>query len=62
MLHRAARPTIGQLSVEAIWPRVRRPLNATFYLSGPPTMVRAISHDLRTRGMDQEAIHIDAWE
>ena len=54
--------TIGQLSVEAIWPRVRRPLNATFYLSGPPTMVRAISHDLRTRGMDQEAIHIDAWE
>ena len=54
--------TAGQLSVEAVWPRVRHPLDATYYLSGPPQMLRTISQDLKGRGLGTEAIHIDAWE
>ena len=58
----SARATVGVLSVDAIWPRLRRPLEATYYLSGPPPMLRAVTHDLRSRGIGTEAIHIDAWE
>jgi ferredoxin-NADP reductase len=54
--------TVGQLSVDEIWQRVRCPLEAAYYLSGPPQMLRTIAHDLRERGLATEAIHIDAWE
>jgi ferredoxin-NADP reductase len=52
----------GQVSVEAIWPRLPAPLDADFYISGPPAMLRAIAGDLRARAVAPEAIHIDAWE
>jgi len=57
-----ARPTHGRVSVEHVWPRLRRPLDATFYIAGPPPMLRTIGHDLRARDIPPEAIHIDAWE
>jgi ferredoxin-NADP reductase len=57
-----ASPTHGRVSVEHIWPRLRRPLDATFYIAGPPPMLRTIGHDLRARDIPPEAIHIDAWE
>lgn len=53
---------VGRLSVAAVWPRVRRPFETAYYLSGPPPMLRAIGHDLRERNIPPEAIHIDAWE
>jgi ferredoxin-NADP reductase len=52
----------GRVSVEAVWPRLRSPLDASFYISGPPAMLRAIGDDLRARKVASEAIHIDAWE
>jgi len=52
----------GRVSVEALLPRVRRPLDAHYYISGPPPMLRGIGQDLRARNIPAEAIHIDAWE
>lgn len=52
----------GRVSVEAIWPRVRRPESSDFYISGPPAMLKGITADLRGRHIPAEAIHIDAWE
>lgn len=52
----------GLVSVEAVWPTLRRPLSTAFYISGPPAMLRAIRDDLGARDVPSEAIHIDAWE
>jgi ferredoxin-NADP reductase len=52
----------GRVSVAAMWPRLSRPFEAAYYISGPPGMLRAISFDLRSSGISAEAIHIDAWE
>jgi ferredoxin-NADP reductase len=52
----------GRISVEAVWPTLRRPLAAAYYISGPPAMLKGISAELRTRTVAPEAIHIDAWE
>ena len=56
----AARP--GRVSVDAIWPGLRQPFASTYYISGPPPMLRGIGDDLRARNISPEAIHIDAWE
>ena len=52
----------GRVSVASMWPKVRRPFETAYYISGPPDMLRAITQDLRGRSVSQEAIHIDAWE
>ena len=52
----------GRVSVDAVWPRLRRPLDASYYISGPPPMLRGIAQDLRARNISSQAIHIDAWE
>jgi ferredoxin-NADP reductase len=54
--------TPGRVSVDAVWPRLRRPSDTTFYISGPPPMLKSIGQDLRARNIAPEAIHIDAWE
>jgi ferredoxin-NADP reductase len=54
--------TAGRVSVDAVWPRLRRPLETQYYISGPPPMLKGISQDLRARQIAPEAIHIDAWE
>jgi ferredoxin-NADP reductase len=53
---------IGRLSVAAMWPKIKRPREATYYISGPPAMLKVISQDLRSIGIGAEAIKIDAWE
>lgn len=52
----------GRLSVEAIWHKISGPLKTTFYLSGPPAMVKTISQELIFSGIQKERIKIDAWE
>jgi len=54
--------TIGCLSVQAVWPKIRDHLRAIYYISGPPPMLKTISHDLRGMGIRPDAIRIDAWE
>jgi hypothetical protein len=55
------RSTSGRISVEAVWPRIGRPFEATYYISGPPPMLRTIRQDLGVRHISPEAIRIDAW-
>ena len=55
-------PRVGRVSVDAIWPTLARPMEAAYYISGPPAMLQAVSEDLRAHGISSEAIHIDAWE
>ncbi len=52
----------GRVTVEAMWPRLDRPFETAYYISGPPAMLRSIGEDLRGRDVSSEAIHIDAWE
>jgi NAD(P)H-flavin reductase len=52
----------GRVSLAALWPRIPRPFEASYYISGPPAMLRGLSQDLRTRDISAAAIHIDAWE
>jgi ferredoxin-NADP reductase len=52
----------GRVSVDAVWPRIGRPFETQYYISGPPPMLRSIAGDLRARDIPPEAIHIDAWE
>lgn len=52
----------GRLSVDAIWPQIQNPRDTTFYISGPPVMVRDISRDLHNLGINPGSIKVDAWE
>lgn len=54
--------TVGRLSVAVVWHKIAKPFDSTFYLSGPPVMLQALSADLRECGVRPEAIKIDAWE
>lgn len=53
---------LGKLSVKEIWGQIDDPVASTFYLSGPPEMIKTISHDLKDLGVGIDAIRIDAWE
>ena len=52
----------GCVSVATVWPRILRPLEAAYYIAGPPAMLDTVSRDLRSQGVGPEAINIDAWE
>ncbi len=52
----------GYLSVAPVWSKIANPLEANYYLSGPPAMLKAISQDLIKRNIPIESIKIDAWE
>jgi ferredoxin-NADP reductase len=49
---------IGRLSVAAMWPKIQRPREATYYISGPPAMLQVISHDLRGMGIGEVALKL----
>jgi ferredoxin-NADP reductase len=52
----------GRLDLDVVWHLAPRPLEAGFYISGPPQMLWSFAADLRRRGVTDEAIHTDAWE
>lgn len=52
----------GRISLDHIWNDVPRVSSRIFYLSGPPTMIKALSEQLRGRGVAEGQIRIDAWE
>jgi NAD(P)H-flavin reductase len=54
--------TVGGLSVAAMWEHIENPLAASYYISGPPLMLKTISRDLIERGIRDDAIQMDAWE
>jgi ferredoxin-NADP reductase len=53
---------VGRLSLGALWSELRDPHGATFFVSGPPQMLRDLAQDLRDRGVSPPRIRIDAWE
>ena len=53
---------VGRLSVAAMWSRIENPLAATYYISGPPPMLKAITRDLSERGIRADMLRMDAWE
>jgi ferredoxin-NADP reductase len=55
-------PQLGRVSVAAMWPQLRQPEQAHFYISGPPAMLQTIARDLKSNGIPGDRIHIDAWE
>jgi len=52
----------GRISLETIWPKILNPDKKAFYLSGPPQMLKALTDDLKNRGVPEDQIHMDAWE
>ena len=52
----------GQISIASVWQRIPDSVNSSFYISGPPAMIKSLSTQLRDRGVNGESIHIDAWE
>ncbi len=54
--------SVARLSVDVLWPHILAPGQATYYLSGPPVMLKALAGNLRSRDVAADAIRIDAWE
>jgi ferredoxin-NADP reductase len=54
--------TEGRIAVDDVWASLGEPDRTDFYISGPPSMLRSVASDLRSRGVQAGAIHIDAWE
>jgi ferredoxin-NADP reductase len=52
----------GRINLESIWKALRDPLAVSFYLAGPPEMLRAFTQGLAQKGVGQEKILVDAWE
>jgi ferredoxin-NADP reductase len=53
---------IGRLDIDWIWPNIPAPIQAIYFLSGPPAMLKSFSNSLGSRGIPSENIRIDAWE
>lgn len=52
----------GQISIASVWQHTPNPTLSSFYISGPPAMLKTLSSELRDRGVKGQDIHIDAWE
>ena len=52
----------GQISIASVWQHIPDSVNSSFYISGPPAMIKSLSTQLRDRGVNGQCIHIDAWE
>ncbi len=52
----------GRIDLESVWASVPNPLDASYYLAGPPEMMEALSPGLERRGVDPSRIISDAWE
>lgn len=52
----------GRLDVGVAWPAVEKLRDPLFYLSGPPAMIAALGSQLRTHGVADKRIRIDAWD
>jgi ferredoxin-NADP reductase len=61
-VHLVCEATGGRLSVVRAWPMVAALDHPTFYLSGPPAMLTALTTQLRERGVAEADIRTDAWQ
>ena len=52
----------GCLSLESIWDRLENPQETTYYIAGPPAMIKALTGNLLKKNISPEMIKVDAWE
>jgi ferredoxin-NADP reductase len=52
----------GPLSLDALWREIPDPWAATYYLSGPPAMIKNLGEKLREKRVQPGSVRIDAWE
>ncbi len=52
----------GRINLEHVWKVVPIPGRVTFYLSGPPIMLKTLASGLTERSIKAEKILMDAWE
>ena len=52
----------GKIEAETVFGSVPEPLSLTYYLAGPPQMLKAIAPALLSRGVNTDRVIIDAWE
>jgi len=58
---KAANELPGQMAIASVWPHISDSASSSFYISGPPAMIRSLSTQLRDMGVSGHSIHIDAW-
>src|SRR4030042_1549942 len=51
----------GCLSLEAIWNHLENPREATYYIAGPPAMIKALTENLLKKDIAPEMTKVDAW-
>lgn len=61
-LPRPPRCCTGRISLGPLWAELEAPARQTFYLSGPPIMLKALGAELVSRGVLPERVRTDAWE
>ena len=52
----------GQINLNEVWKAIAEPQQVTFYLSGPPIMLKTLSVGLAERNLPASQILMDAWE
>ncbi len=52
----------GRLDLDIIWKLISDPLAVTYYIAGPPEMIRIFSQGLIKRDVSNTQIVTDAWE
>lgn len=52
----------GRITADLVWQNLPDPLSVTYYLAGPPEMLRALKQELSFRGVRESDIITDAWE
>jgi NAD(P)H-flavin reductase len=52
----------GRLPFDLIWRLLPRPTASTYYLSGPPEMLKSFSAKLAASGIFAKKIRNDDWE
>jgi ferredoxin-NADP reductase len=52
----------GQIDLDKVWKIVPNPDKATYYLSGPPIMLRTLSAGLAEKSLQLEKILTDSWD
>ena len=52
----------GRIDLDMVWKSLADPIATTYYLAGPPEMLRVLTRGLGARGVQQRQIIIDAWE
>jgi ferredoxin-NADP reductase len=52
----------GRISIAPVWQYIPDAMNSSFYISGPPAMLKGLAVQLRDMGVQGQSIFTDAWE